>query len=394
MEKIALGLIIPSVERLSPIVDFLENARKYKHEITNLIIGYSDFVDQKIIAHLRKYCHVTTVKRGDATFLEEKLCKLGLAQVEIDILLRKPEFEKYHKMGYGTSRNHVLITAILLKMDFLLFFDSDIFPYILHSDETNTGFTSEEIDFVGAHLKYLHSDKDVVVTSSDYTGYYIIPKMNFPYLRDLLFGVQKEDRFSYISAVSGPVTCDHKLQNVFDTEKILGGNLAINLNKLSMLPPFFSNTLVLDNECYLGRGEDTLFSPIIHYYGGKCLDIDLLIFHNCFGDFPVKPDIAIPKNKDRFFYATIGWIIRNPFYNWLRSEYFKEQKPINYAERYEALVRGSQAAAEFLLDERFLKLPRAFEKAYKKLPEDIEQFHDLLQVWKKMIRLFEDQKEA
>lgn len=384
--RIAFGLIIPSVTQLSPIIDFLENAKKYDHEITDLIIGYTDYLDQDVITQLENYCHVITIKRGDSPFLNQQLTQIGLTPSEIDCLLRTPNFDKYHMVSYGTSRNYVLLTAILLQIDYLLFFDSDIYPYMLRYDSSSHHYQSEEIDFVGSHLKYLRSDDDIVVTSSDYTGYYIIPKMDFPHLRDLLFGVQKEDKYQYISHVKEPVVAQHKLQHIFDTNKILGGNLAINLHKLEILPPFFSTELVIDNECFLGRGEDTLFSPIIHYYGGKCLDIDLLIFHDCFGDFPSVPSIDKPKNRERFFYAMIGWAIRNPFYNWLRNEYFGFNQPIDYESRYQALIRGSKAAADFLDDPRFLILPEAFQKSYEKLPQDIDKFLQLITVWQKMTK--------
>ncbi|MFO7897151.1 MAG: hypothetical protein R6U84_09480 [Candidatus Cloacimonadales bacterium] len=391
--RTAFGLIIPSVTKLSPMLDFLENAEKFGHKITDLIIGYTGEVDAEIIATLEKKCNVVTIKRGDSAFLNKHLSQLGLDQQEIDCLLRTPNFDQYQMVSYGTSRNYVLLAAILLEIDYLLFFDSDIYPNILRYDSLLHQYENEEIDFVGNHLKYLRSDDDVVVTSSDYTGYYIIPKMNFPHLQELLFGVQKEDKYQYISQVEKPVVADHKLHEIFDTNKILGGNLAINLHKLEILPPFFSTELVMDNECFLGRGEDTLFSPIIHYYGGKCLDIDLLIFHDCFGDFPAVPSIDKPKNRDRFFYAMMGWAIRNPFYNWLRNEYFGKDEPIDYESRYQALIRGSKAAAEFLEDERFLKLPTAFQKSYQKLPQDIDKFLQLITVWKKMVKLIMQQRK-
>lgn len=380
----AFGIITKSLHQLDPIDSFLENAKKYGHKIEHLIISYEDEVDPSILKILQRKCQVTAVKRGNAPILDSFLLKLGLTKSEIKTILETPNKQKYGLVAYGTSRNYVLVTALMLGINFLIFFDTDIYPKIL-SDFHNDNYNFIDIDFVGSHLKYLR-EKDVILTSSDYTGYYIIPKMNFPYLMELLRGLQKEDRFYYISNVDTPVTRDTHSTNIFDTQKALGGNMALDLSKIDIIPPFFSTTLTLDDECFLGRGEDTLFGPEIHGLG-RCVDIDLLIFHNCFGDFPNKPEISKQKNLDRFYYACMGWVIRNPFLNWIRNKYAILVEEINIEQRYESLIIGSGSAAEYFNDERFLKLPKAFELSYQKLDKDIKHYEDLMSAWKKLKRL-------
>nr|MDA3813473.1 hypothetical protein [Candidatus Cloacimonadota bacterium] len=250
-----------------------------------------------VLSSLQRKCQVTAVKRGNAPKLNSFLRKLGLTKEEIKIILGTPYQKKYDMVAYGTSRNYVLIAALMLGINYLMFFDTDIYPKIL-TEFTEEKYSFIDIDFIGSHMKYL-IENDVILTTSDYTGYYIIPKMNFPYLMELLRGVQKEDRFYYISSVDTPVTRNMHSKNIFDTQKALGGNMALDLSKIDIIPPFFSTTLTLDDECFLGRGEDTLFGPEVHGLG-RCVDIDLLIFHNCFGDFPNKPEITKQKNLDRF----------------------------------------------------------------------------------------------
>jgi hypothetical protein len=358
-KKIAYGMICAKVTELSPVTDFFDNARKYGHKIDHLIICYKDYCDDNVIEQFKQYCKVTLIQRGHAPFIENNLKDIGMNDYDVYSIIGTPYLEKYNKVAYGTARNYVVLAAIFLEIDYLFFFDSDIFPILL-KDYKSGKSDFEEVDFVGSHLKYLQQD-DVVVTTSDYTGYYIIPKMNFPYLMEL--------------------------ENIFNTNKVLGGNLAIDLKHLNLLPPFFSTMLVLGNECFMGRGEDTLFGPIIYSFGGRCVDIDLLVFHNCFGDFPNKPAITIQKNVDRFFYACMGWIIRNPFFNWLRNEFNSEAETINTEKRYHALQKGCTSAAEYFADKRFLNLPLAFEMSYKKLPEDIDHFYNLTDTWKKMKKL-------
>ncbi len=379
----AFGLITRNVDKLSPITDFLDNAEKYNHKVDHLIIAYEDDIYPKILKQLEARIKVTLIQRGNASQLKNYLRDIGLSSEEVEIILGTPYREKYDKISYGTSRNHVLIAALKLGVNYLYFFDSDIYPKILTEyHDGSSKFT--EIDFIGSHLKYLQKN-DVILTTSDYTGYYIIPKMNFPYMMDLLRGVQKEDRFYYISTVDTPVVRDKYLENIFVTQKALGGNLALDLSKKSILPPFFSTNLVVDNECFLGRGEDTLFGPEIHGKG-RCLDIDLLIFHNCFGDFPNKPSIFKQKNLDRFFYACMGWLIRNPFLNWIRKEDNIISEEINIEQRYESLIKGSKSASEYFNDKRFLKLPKTFKLSYEKLNENIQNYKDIRNTWDKMYR--------
>ncbi|RLC51083.1 MAG: hypothetical protein DRZ79_03350 [Candidatus Cloacimonadota bacterium] len=386
-EKIALGITTRALDQMSSFVDFLKNAEKYNHKIDHLIVGYDSHEDKRIVSELSKYTNVVSFQKGNYPFLNKEMRKLGLTEEEIEVLIGTPERKKYGKIPYGTARNYILLTALFLETDFLLFFDTDVFPKVLTEFSCENEFKFREVDFVGNHLKFLKENNDVVVTSSDYTGYYIIPKMNFPYLKDLLFGLQKDDRYFYISNVRRPVTRTSLLENIFETDKILGGNLALDLRKFDLLPPFFSTTLIVDDECYLGRGEDTLFGPIIRQYGGKCLDIDMLVFHNCFGDFPNEPKISLEKNRNRFFYACMGWVIRNPFFNWIRTDYFPKREKKDYHERLRALRKGSKAAADYFSDERFLKLPKAYKMAYEKLESDIEHFHKLLDTWNKLKHL-------
>ncbi|MDP8269458.1 MAG: hypothetical protein P9L97_12095 [Candidatus Tenebribacter davisii] len=386
-ESIAFGIITRNLNKLDPINSFLRNAVENGHNVEHLIIAYEEYIDPVILKELQKVCRVTTVKRGKAPILKSYLRELGLSRDETESILGTPFKEKYGMVSYGTSRNYVLVAALMLGINYLMFFDTDIYPKIL-SEFHDGSYSFIDIDFVGSHLKYL-KEKDVILTTSDYTGYYIIPKMNFPYLLELLKGVQKEDRFYFISSVDAPVTRNTHSENIFNTQKSLGGNVALDLTKIKIIPPFFSTTLILNDECFLGRGEDTLFGPEVHDKG-RCMDIDLLVFHNCFGDFPNKPVIAVQKNLDRFFYACMGWIIRNPFLNWLRDKYKLSTETIDRDKRYESLLIGSRSAAEYFNDKRFLMLPNAYNLSYLKLEEDIKQYNELMSSWEKLRRLIKE----
>ncbi len=379
--KVSFGVISRFINKTSPFINFIKNAKDYNHNISLFIMGYKDYVDKNVLRELERYCPINELRIGSDN-LKRELSKVGLSTNEIESLIGTPFLKKYNMVSYGTSRNYVMIDAVLNEVDVLLFFDTDVYPQILFEDEKH-GYRFKEIDFVGSHIKVLSSSPHIVVTTSDYSGYFIIPKMNFPHLDNLLYGLQKEDSFDIISKENKLVIRKQENAKLRKTKKVLGGNLAIDLRKLDMLAPFYSNCLTMNDECFLGRGEDTLFGPLITRYGGMCIDIDLPIFHNTFGDFPNEPTFDNKNNIDRFFYACMGWIIRNPFYNWFHSDFIKDSEKIDKEKRFEALVKGSKMAAKYFNDKRFLMLPDAFKAAYNKLPEYIDRFYRLVDAWEK-----------
>lgn len=381
-ENVAFGMIVPSLNSPSPVIDFLNNAAKHDHQVSQIIVCYKDEISETVQKKISQLCKLTLIKRGEIDTLADQMLDLGLSKNEIEQLIGTPCLEEYGLVSYGTSRNYVLISALLKGIDYLFFFDSDIYPKIL-TDKHKSDYCFQEIDFIDSHLRYLRSSNDIVATTSDYTGYYIIPRMNFPGLRKLLYGLQKEDRYYYITSVDTPVMRDCIHKNIFNTRKLLGGNLALNLKKIDLIPPFYSSTLKLNNQCYLGRGEDTLFGPIITSLGGRCIDIDMLVFHDCFHDFPEQPDISKSSNVDRFFYACAGWLIRNPFFNWIRKQHNIESESYNYRDRLEALKKGSKAAVEYFEDERFEILPAIYIKAHRELENEIKRFKKVIKIWQK-----------
>ena len=195
--KISFGVISRFINKTSPFVNFVENAKEYNHNINLFIMGYKDYIDKNVLKKLERYCPINELKIGSDD-LKKELSKLGLTTNEIESLIGTPYLKKYNMISYGTSRNYVMIDAILNNVDVLLFFDTDVYPQILFEDERHK-YRFKEIDFVGSHIKVLSSSPHIVVTTSDYSGYFIIPHMNFPHLENLLYGLQKEDSFDIIS---------------------------------------------------------------------------------------------------------------------------------------------------------------------------------------------------
>ena len=82
----------------------------------------------------------------------------------------------------------------------------------------------------------------------------------------------------------------------------------------------------------------------------------------------------------------MGWIIRNPFYNWFHADFLKDYDKIDVETRYESLQIGSQAATKYFNDKRFLMYPDAFKMAYNNLDIYKGNFFRLIDAWDKFKR--------
>ena len=376
--KISIGVITKDLNSLEPIDEFLVNAIKYNHKVYSIIIVYSHHCNFQLVKSLEKKVKVFLVKINDTLEIKDQLIELGLSTENIDTLLNCSSLKKYDKVPYGMNRNYALIKAVLSGSEVLFFIDTDVYPRVLVKEDGE--IKEKEIDFIGRHLKYLKKD-EIIITTSDYSGYFIIPPMKFIGMKELFIGLQKEDACNFLIN-SNDHHClylgNDKEQKIFRTCKILGGNVAIKLNSLKKLPPFFSTMHNINGEMVLSRGEDTLLGIKLKNSDKKCIDIDTKIFHNVFGNYPMIPDIKNDISiKDRFYYTCLGWIGRNPFLNWLKCEDVKEIK--NRQKKY--LIIGSKAIASYLNDKRFLILPEALDIAYHDLERVIREYKNTIRAW-------------
>jgi len=384
--KISIGVITKNFNSLEPIDEFLENSLKYNHKIYSVIIVYSHGCDFRLVESLEEKVKVFPVKINDAPEIEEQLIKIGLSAENIEILLDCPTLKKYEKVPYGLNRNYALIKALLSGSEALVFIDTDVYPRVLVKKDDKV--KEKEIDFIGRHLEYLMKD-EVIITTSDYSGYYIIPPMSFTGMKELFVGLQKENAYEFLRNFDQH-NClnldNNKKRKIFETDKILGGNLAIKLSALKELPPFFSTVYNVNGEYVLSRGEDTLLGIKLKKSDKKCIDIDTKIFHNTFGNYPDVPDIKKDKSiKNRFYYTCLGWIGRNPFLNWLKGEDIEEVKN----RQKKNIIIGSKAVASYLNDERFLILPEALEISYHSLERVISEYKNTMRAWNDFIEKLE-----
>jgi hypothetical protein len=247
----------------------------------------------------------------------------------------------------------------------------------------------QEVDFVGNHLEQLEEPK-VLATTSEYSGYYIIPPMTFDGLTELLIGLGKEMSLDYMTLcdIHGCLNLGSQTQGPpVLTDKLLGGNLGLSLDRPWNLAPFFSTVYEFHDQCIKGRGEDTLLGQTLVLNERQMIDVDLRIFHDTFDDFPTKPDITQKDVQTRFYYACLGWIGRNPFLVWYLSRMRKNEDHFREEMRRQAesLSIGSKKAARYLNNPQFEQLPRALAVAMATLPESIERYQRLVGGWEKLI---------
>jgi len=384
--KISIGVITKDFYSLEPIDEFLENASKYNHKIYSVVIVYSHSCDFQLVESLREKVKVSLVKINDAPEIKQQLIKMGLPKENTEILVNCIALKKYGKVPYGLNRNYALIKALLSGSEVLVFIDTDVYPRVLVKEDDEV--KEKEIDFIGRHLEYLRKE-EVIITTSDYSGYYIIPPMSFAGMKELFVGLQKEDAFEFLRNFEehNCLSLDNsKKRKIFETDKILGGNVAIKLSALKELPPFFSTVYNVNGDYVFSRGEDTLLGIKLKKSDKKCIDIDTKIFHNTFGNYPEVPDIKKDKSiKDRFYYTCLGWIGRNPFLNWLKGEDIEEVKN----RQKKNIIIGSKAVSFYLNDERFLILPEALEISYHNLERVISEYKNTMRAWNDFIKKLE-----
>lgn len=385
---IALGLITRYFIDPEPVLRFLENARAHGHTIDRVIIAYSHKKDGSAVEEVEKQCPIDLLRVSDSHPLQEQMQQVGVSSASISGLLDLPDGGKEGEVPYGAYRNAVLFKALLDGIDYVLFFDTDVEPRVLtYLDGVDVGW--HEIDFVGTHMRSL-SKENVSATTSEYSGYYIIPPMSFPGLGELLTGLGKgmaleymEDCHEHQCLNLGPVSPGTPKP----TDKPLGGNLGLNLRQPWRLAPFYSTIYSFSGMTIKGRGEDTLLGQSISASKGRIIDVDLRIFHDTFEDFPDVPDVRKESIRSRFYWACLGWIGRNPFLSWYLDQmgYLKTDWRSETTLQRIGLEAGGEKAAEYLGDPRFIDLTAAFEASFAALPDTITRYQRLMEGWRALL---------
>lgn len=331
--KIAVAMMVKDFTTPEPLSAFMANAKAFGHPVDLILLGWQNSCSQEALNTLSAEYPVKAIPLRQAEPLGRQLSALGLSQKHQTPLLPSADVAAGMPMPYGLSRNQLLIAALLEGVELLYYIDDDVFPTRLKDDGS-----FEELDFFGGHLRYLEAP-DTLATTSDYTGFDIVPQLPVDRWQDFLHGLGKPPQMGLKYTAKSPVHT-----NVRETDKLLG--LAIAKSQK-----------------------------------GRAVDIDMRIFHNAFKDYPKSPDLlSDPRIKDRFFYAAMGWIARNPLLEVLN------ERSVDWRLRQHNLSQTAPEVAEALNDPRFLMLPDAMVAAHNQLEREKRRLDDFMEAWQALGR--------
>ena len=378
--KIALGMIIRNLSSDEEIIRFISNAEKNGHKIDCVIVAYTQSISAEAVNSINEKVPFFTIDIKNPVFCHDNFRHRGISAVTAKSLLECPVDTGFGLVPYGFKRTMVTIEAILREVDVLFFVDSDVSPTVLVM--TPDGPIPEEVDFFGAHLECLKSGS--LITTSEYSGYNILPPASFDGMEDLLHGLQKSDMLDYwqSSVVHRCLKTQLPVRNPVPCTKILGGNTAITLSAFSALPPFFSSSYMVGDELFLNRGEDTVLGLGIAKNGTVCTDIELNPLHDTYKNYPAEPDLRCdPGTQGRFYYACTGWIGRNPLYNYLCGNDTKAAREF----QRERLERGLGALAAYTSNSQFYDVLINFDVSWGNLERYIREYEQVLEAWDEFI---------
>jgi hypothetical protein len=375
-------MITRTLDSCIPILRFIENAGKYGHTLDIVIATHSLGVSPQVTAGISKRVSFCTIDLYEPQSRIDQLKRLGVSEYSATALIGCPDTGGSGLVPYGTNRNAVIIEALLRGVDILIFADTDVYPSVISIKDGQPVF--EEIDFFGCHLKHLNAGSQI--TTSEYSGYNILPPAEFEGMYDLLLGLRKDDMRAFWES-----SMDHQcfiaqpqLKVPVPCAKVLGGNMGFWLSAFSVLPPFFAPYYTDGEDFYLARGEDTGLSPSIAKTNTVCTDIKTYVCHDTYDGFDRIPDLKNnAATQKRFYHACTGWIGRNPFLSALLGEDIREIRDFQRAH----LTIGSRSLANYTSNPIFGTLTEKFDISWDNIERYSNEYERVLEAWSEFCQI-------
>ena len=150
--KIALGMIVRDFISAHPLIDFLDNAETYGHQIDRVIVVYSHSMSRSALFALEERTKVSLIELHNYRRAYGEFNKLGVSDKSVDALLYSELLSEHGLIPYGFNRNHVLMEALFEDIDLLIFVDSDVQPRVLRKNREGR-LWFDDVDFVGSHAR-------------------------------------------------------------------------------------------------------------------------------------------------------------------------------------------------------------------------------------------------
>ncbi len=330
---------------------------------------------------------------------EKKILKsrYNLSKNEVDLILGT---------GYARARNAIMYFALKRKMDYLLFWDDDEYPYANVKGEDGNIIWKKQNNI----LEHLDVIKYADVTVGHRCGLMSpVPCMEFGEN-----GVDEKQFKEYIEAVSNEAISWDKvkesmsrdngikfaetditegkdkivLKHVGLKEWLYGSGLCLNLTHIDKIPAFY-------NPPY-ARGEDTFFCTLLAE--AQVVKVPTYHFHDSFlqytgiarGKFPKqfeKPELDADVGE-RFLKASLGWIKYKPLLMYImqRNTYLKD---IEIAK--EKLRDSVDNIDKIFPNNNFLSLLGEFEKYDENVQKHYKEYLKTNDVWNRIkVRMREE----
>lgn len=314
-------------------------------------------------------------------------------------ILTENEVEMFLGHGHAKGRNTVMYWALKEKMDYLLFWDDDEYPYACMEDENGKVIWKKQNNVVD-HIKYIEKEH-ATLTRGWHCGYISpIPYINCNEevseddVKDFIEGISNEavtwESIKEIFEKHGGVTfADSKIANgegAFEILKegggkwIAGSTICLNMNDIDNIPAFYNPPGA--------RGEDTFFSCLLDE--AKVFRIPLYHFHDGFLKYTsIMNDILPTKlkrvdNDDetigmRFYKASTGWIKYKPLLMYIQD---KENYPEKIKVAKEKLRKSASKIDKLFENNDFTKLPDILEEYASNVEQHYEDFLETNRIWK------------
>jgi len=315
--------------------------------------------------------------------------------------LTKNEVNLILGTGYARARNAIMYFALKRKIDYLLFWDDDEYPYANIKGEGNKIIWEKQNNI----LEHLN-----VIKYSDVTIGHRCGNMSpVPYIEFDKDDVKEKDFKDYIDAVSNEAVSWEKIQAIWKkdvngiafAEKditegkdkivlkhvgiknwLLASGICLNLTHLEKIPAFYNPPNA--------RGEDTFFCTLLNE--AHVVQVPTYHFHDSFLRYPGIPKGKFPKRfekiplndtsmGERFLKASIGWIKYKPLLMYImqRNTYLRD-----IAIAKEKLKSSIEKINDIFPDSNFLGLVDELEKYDEQVQEHYNEYLKTNAVWNRI----------